>query len=69
MARQVVINTDKELYEFANDVYDVLANNDNMCTQQAFLDKHAGDDMEIDCATNTISIGDFQIKISRKEQL
>lgn len=58
---------DQELYEFANDVYDVLAHNDHMCTQQAFFDKHAGDDVEIDCATNTIYIGKFKIEVSRKD--
>lgn len=61
---------DQELYEFANDVYDVLAGNDHMCSQQAFIDKHADEqDMEINCATNTIYIGKFKIEVSRKEQL
>ena len=62
---------DQELYEFANDVYDVLADNARNITISEFRFKYMTykeADMEIDCATNTISIGDFQIKISRKEQ-
>ena len=58
---------DHELYEFANDVYDVLVGNDNMCTQQGFMLKHGEEDVEVNSATNTIYIGKFKIEVSRKE--
>lgn len=53
---------DQELYEFANDVYDVLADNARNITISEFRFKYMTykeADIEIDCATNTISIGDF----------
>ena len=61
---------DQELYEFANDVYDVLADNAGNITISEFRYKYMDykdADIEIDCATNTIYIGDYQIKISRKD--
>lgn len=61
---------DEELQEFANDVYDILADNARNITILEFRYKYMiykEADIEIDCATNTISIGDFQIKISRKD--
>ena len=62
---------DKELYIFTNDVFDVLAGIKRDITQEGFVEKYETDEqcLETNCATNTISIGDFQIKISRKERV
>lgn len=59
---------DPELYTFANDVYDVLAGNDYYCSQQTFAERYCEQDMEINCATNIITVGKFQIEIKRKEE-
>jgi len=56
---------DLELQSFANDLYDTLACNTNMCTQEELLLRY-GYDTQIDCSTNTITFGDFQINITRK---
>lgn len=60
------MENDNKLKVFANDVYDVLVGNTNFCTQEEFL-KRFGQDVEIDCSTNIITIGDFQIKITKKQ--
>ena len=58
----------EELYKFVNDVYDVLVGNDHLCTQRAFIDSYVDiQDVEINCATNTIYIGKFKIQVSRNE--
>lgn len=59
---------DKELFNFANDVYDVLASNDWNCTSQEFMDKYADEqELEIIMQPTLILIGKFKIEISRKD--
>ena len=60
---------DKELYEFANDVFDILACIKRDITQKGFVKKYETDEqcLEINCATNTIYIGKFKIEVSRKD--
>ena len=61
---------DQELYEFVNDVFDVLAGIKRDITQEGFVKKYETDEqcLETNCATNTIYIGKFKIEVSRNEQ-
>ena len=61
---------DKKLRDFANDLYDVLSMNMELCTQDSFYNQYVANDVSFSIETkdNTASIyfDDFKITIERK---
>ena len=53
------------LYDFANDVYDVLMGNTQFITQSQFIEKYDCENVELNCSAYQITIGDFTITMEK----
>lgn len=57
-------NKKLQLQTFVNDTFDVLAGNNEFCTQEDYSKRYGHNEMYVDCTKNIIVIDDFQITIT-----